>query len=100
MVYLSEKAAELLKSKLEKALSEKQGAYILLVGSYSGVKVVVCLSSVYAKIILEKDLSMLSCREAEYNPHGLYAFSSKPEELAEKVLEKIVLLARRTAEAS
>ncbi|MEM1695703.1 MAG: hypothetical protein QXS14_04870 [Desulfurococcaceae archaeon] len=92
---MTEDVVSLVKRNLSKAVYEKQGRYTLIVGEFNGVKVVVCLAENYAKVMLEEDVPTLNCREAEYSPAGLYAFSEKPENLASRIAEKISTLVSR-----
>lgn len=81
---------------------ERENGYMLLVAEIMGKRVLFCFKEgytgyYYAKIVLESDLSSLSCREAEYSPLGLYAFSESPAELAKKSYEKAAILTTRSS---
>lgn len=97
---MSEEFTRKLSELIGKIHYEKQGTYLLVLGEVDGVRVVYCyrdssLGYRYVKVVLEEDLSSLSCREAEYSPRGLYVFSPDPRELAQKAYEKSLLITRR-----
>lgn len=85
-----------LKQAFRKSFHEVQGSYILVTGELDeGSRIVVCATDGYAKVVLYEDVLSLDCREIEYEPHGLYAFSEDPEELVKKVVLKAVSLSLR-----
>lgn len=88
-----------LSNRTGRVISEREADYLLVLTSVEGVNVVICLREsnrgYYAKVILEKNLSFISCREAEYSPLGLYAFSQNIDELFEKVYSKVTYLIER-----
>lgn len=93
---LIDRFANALKQVLRRAVSEPQGSYVLITGEVEdGLRVVICATKGYAKILLYENAPSLDCKELEYEPLGLYAFSEDPDELAKKVLSKVSNLCLR-----
>lgn len=86
--------------KFTRIIREKQDNYLLIVVSIESVKTIICFKqghfTYYAKIVLEKDLESLDCREAILSPYGLYVFSSKIEDLVDKIAGKAKILVSRS----
>ncbi|MEM0000253.1 MAG: hypothetical protein QXP03_02230 [Desulfurococcaceae archaeon] len=100
-IMLVEEFTRVLSEKARRVIREREGGYILLVAEILGKRLLFCLKEshaeyYYVKIIPEDDLSSLSCKEAEYSPLGLYAFSKSPVELAKKSYEKAIALVTRS----
>ncbi|MEM4717706.1 MAG: hypothetical protein QXE81_02965 [Desulfurococcaceae archaeon] len=91
--------AKLIDERIGKSIKERQGNYLMVVTSVDNVRVIICFRqghfTYYAKIVLEKDSESLNCIEAEYNPHGLYVFSNRIDDLVEKVFFKAKMLVSR-----
>lgn len=97
---MSEEFISALSQKVKRVVSERQGNYTLLLTEIQGIRVIFCLKETtlelyYVKVILEEDISSLSCREAEYAPTGLYAFSKDPRSLAELAYKKSLFIINR-----
>lgn len=97
---MAEEFVKALSQRVSKVLRERVGKYTLLLTEVSDSKIVMCFKEgatgvYYVKVMLERDLSSLNCREAEYSPHGLYAFSKNPVDLATKAYEKAMELVNR-----
>lgn len=99
---MAEEFIRVLSERAGRVIRERENGYILLVTEILNKHVLFCFKEGYTgyhyvKIISESDLSSLSCKEAEYSPLGLYAFSKSPAELAKKSYEKAVILITRSS---
>lgn len=101
---MAEEFIHVLSERAGRVICEREDGYILLIAEMLGKHVLFCLKEgytgyYYVKIVSESDLSLLSCKEAEYSPLGLYAFSKSLTELAKKSYEKATTLIIRVAES-
>lgn len=87
-------------SRTGRIISERENEYLLVLTRLGEENVVICVRErdygFYAKVILERDLTIINCSEAEYSPLGLYVFSRNIDELVDKTYVKILYLVNRS----
>jgi hypothetical protein len=87
-------------SRTGRTISERENEYLLVLTSLGDENIVICVREgdygFYAKVILERDLAIINCSEAEYSPLGLYIFSRSIDELVDKTYAKILYLVSKS----